>query len=224
MSSKFRYQLFVAASEKLGGRVPVVDDVLSSHEQEIYPTTSFGENCRVWISNGSKILRSFETDVHDIETETCRESWLRNLQYQRGKKGAQRRRKSRRGRDGGRGGSSSSRYWSKQHNALNFFPMLKCTSTTSKFKTLMVCMRTNLTFSTTSREPSLDTRKFCTARGTTMKNFLMKLWKSLCRNLFSQGKWKCLADLMVSCCMVNWGLTFSPLLNCYTQIWKLGYD
>ena len=45
MSSNFRYQPFVAVSENLGGKVPVVDDVLSSHEQEIYPTTSLDENC-----------------------------------------------------------------------------------------------------------------------------------------------------------------------------------
>ena len=41
---------------------------------------------------------------------------------------------------------------------------------------------------TNSREPSLNTREFCTARGTTMKNFQMKLWKLLCLNLFSQGE------------------------------------
>ena len=45
MSSNFRYQPFVAVSGNLGGKVPVVDDVLSSHEQEIYPTTSLDENC-----------------------------------------------------------------------------------------------------------------------------------------------------------------------------------
>ena len=45
MSSSFRYQPFVAVSGNLGGKVPVVDDVLSSHEQEIYPTTSLDENC-----------------------------------------------------------------------------------------------------------------------------------------------------------------------------------
>ena len=28
-----------------GWKVPVVDDVLSSHEQQIYPTTSPAENC-----------------------------------------------------------------------------------------------------------------------------------------------------------------------------------
>ena len=45
MSSNFRYRLFVAVSGNLGGKVPVVDDVLSSQEQEIYPTTSLDENC-----------------------------------------------------------------------------------------------------------------------------------------------------------------------------------
>ena len=45
MSSNFWYQPFVAVSGNLGGKVPVLDDVLSSHEQEIYPTTSLDENC-----------------------------------------------------------------------------------------------------------------------------------------------------------------------------------
>ena len=35
----------MAVSRNLAGKVPVVDDVLSSHEQEIYPTTSVEENC-----------------------------------------------------------------------------------------------------------------------------------------------------------------------------------
>ena len=45
MSSNFRYQPFVAVSGNLGGKVLIVDDVLSSHEQKIYPTTSLDENC-----------------------------------------------------------------------------------------------------------------------------------------------------------------------------------
>ena len=44
-NNNFRYQPFVAVSGILGGKVPIIDDVLSSHEQEIYPTTSFDENC-----------------------------------------------------------------------------------------------------------------------------------------------------------------------------------
>ena len=45
MSKNFRYQLFVALSGNLGGKVLIFDGVLSSHEQEICPTTSLDENC-----------------------------------------------------------------------------------------------------------------------------------------------------------------------------------
>ena len=43
--NNFWYQTFVAVSGNLGGKVPTVDDVLPSHEQEIYPTTSLDQNC-----------------------------------------------------------------------------------------------------------------------------------------------------------------------------------
>ena len=42
--NNFRYQSFVTVSGNPGVKVPVVDDVLSSHEREIYPTTSLDEN------------------------------------------------------------------------------------------------------------------------------------------------------------------------------------
>ena len=45
MSSIFWYQPFVAVSGNLGGNVPIVDDVLSPHEREIYLTNSLDENC-----------------------------------------------------------------------------------------------------------------------------------------------------------------------------------
>ena len=44
-NNNFRYQLFVAVSGNVGGKVPIAEDVLSSHELEIYPTTSVDENC-----------------------------------------------------------------------------------------------------------------------------------------------------------------------------------
>ena len=46
MSSNFRYQPFVAVPGNLGGKVSVVDDVMSSHKQEIKPCTSLKENCK----------------------------------------------------------------------------------------------------------------------------------------------------------------------------------
>ena len=45
MSSFCRYQPFTAVYGNLGGKIPVVDDALSSDEQEICPTTSLDENC-----------------------------------------------------------------------------------------------------------------------------------------------------------------------------------
>ena len=45
-NNNYRYQPFVAVSGNLGGKVPIVDNALSSHEQEIYPTTSLDENCK----------------------------------------------------------------------------------------------------------------------------------------------------------------------------------
>ena len=53
------------------------------------------------------------------------------------------------------------------------------------------------------------------------KEFLNKVMEALLSEPFSPGEWECLAEPMASCCMVNWGLTFFPLLNCYIQIWKL---
>ena len=42
--NNIRYQPFVAVSGIPGVKVPVVDNVLSSHEQENYPATSLDEN------------------------------------------------------------------------------------------------------------------------------------------------------------------------------------
>ena len=60
MSNNFRYQPFVAVSGNLGGKVTVVDHVLSSHEQEIYPATSLDENC---IEFGFQTDRNYYVDL-----------------------------------------------------------------------------------------------------------------------------------------------------------------
>ena len=68
MSSNFWYQAFVAKSGNLGGKVPIVDDVLSSHEQEIYPSASLDENC---------IEFDFQTD-RNYYVDLNKRTWLRN--------------------------------------------------------------------------------------------------------------------------------------------------
>ena len=49
----------MAVSGKFGEKVAVVEDVLSSHEQEIYPTTSLGEN---WIEFELQTDRNYNVD------------------------------------------------------------------------------------------------------------------------------------------------------------------
>ena len=75
MSSNIRNQPLVAVSGSLGEKVPVVDDVLSSHEQQIYPTTSLNENC---------IEFEFQTDrnYHVGLRQTC---WALKLKLVRGR-------------------------------------------------------------------------------------------------------------------------------------------
>ena len=127
-NNNFRYQPFVAVSGNLGGKVPFVDDALSSHEQEIYPTTSLDGNCIEfefqtdrnyfliwdslswhWSSNLSKDVVTILTRVRIRKRSTKKNlfffHWNRN-----------RRRRRRRG---------SSSYLCKQHNAFNIF---KCWS------------------------------------------------------------------------------------------------
>ena len=58
--NNFRYQAFLAVSGNLGGEIPMVDDVLSSHEQEIYPTTSLDESC---IEIESQTDRNYYVDL-----------------------------------------------------------------------------------------------------------------------------------------------------------------
>ena len=186
MSSNFRYQPFVAVSGNLGGKVPVVDDVLSSHEQEIYPTTSLDENCIV-----------FEFQSHRNYYVELRQTYLAlKLKLVKGRgyetyntNEVKKEHKEETKAEEDQTAEEESPFPLDTHvnNILHsIFLMLKCTSTISNFTTLMDCMRTNLTFPTISREPPLNTREFCTAPGMTMKNFLMKLWKRLCLNLFSQ--------------------------------------
>ena len=81
----------MAVSRNLGGKVPLVEDLLSSYEQEVYPNTSHLKLLRVWIPNGLDLIPWFMTEVLGSEIEISQGSWERNLQHQKGKKGAQRR-------------------------------------------------------------------------------------------------------------------------------------
>ena len=115
-------------------------------------------------------------------------SWLRNLQYQRIKK-EEHKEEAKAEEEETAVEDDPVPLVTHVNNILHsVFPMLKSTSTINNFTTLKACMRTNRIFPEISREPSPNTRKFCTARDTTKKKFLVKLWKRLCLNLFLQGE------------------------------------
>ena len=121
MSTEFWYQLFLAVSGNIGGKGPVVDGVLSSHEQEFNPTTSLDENC---------IEFQFQTD-RATKFVWDRRIWLWNWNLstavvtkltisKKNKKKRIRRSKSGWGNGAGARGSSFSRYSWKMYFALNF--------------------------------------------------------------------------------------------------------
>ena len=161
------------------GRVPVGDNVLSSHGEEIYPTTSIDENCiEFYFQTNRNYYVDFRqtrlaiklkfVDVRVYETYNTNEK----------KKSAKKRRRRMR-KQRWRRSKRLQFLWLLIKTTLcaHFFPMSKFTSTISKFTIPMYCMRTSFKFPTTSRGRFLNTKSVCTARGTTMKNFLMKYSK-----------------------------------------------
>ena len=83
-NNNFRYQPFVAVSGNLEGKVTIVDDVLSSHEQEIYPTTSLDENCIEFEFQTDQ--NYYETVFSGIEAQICQRTWLRTYESKEKKK------------------------------------------------------------------------------------------------------------------------------------------
>ena len=74
-NNKHRYQPSVAVSGNLEGKIQSVDDVLSSHEKEIYPSSSLDEN---------NIEFEFQTDLNCYVD--LRQSFLAlKLQFDRGR-------------------------------------------------------------------------------------------------------------------------------------------
>ena len=120
MSNNFWYPHFMAVSGNVGGKVPVVEDVLASHEQEIYPNTWLDKNC---IEFEFQTDRNYHVDLRQtylaLKLKLVRGRGYENYNTKEVKKGAQRR-KSGRGKGGARG-SRPSRDSSKQQIALNSF-------------------------------------------------------------------------------------------------------
>ena len=173
----FRYETFLAVSENLGGKVSVVDDVLSSTNKKF-----------ILLPHSNKTAKSL--DLKRIETITLisdRLTWFWNWNLSRVaatkltiatkfEKEHEEEAKTHKESTADENEEAPVPLVTHVHNILqSFFPLLKCTSTISRFATLMDCMRTNLTFPTNSRGPSLTTREFA-LRG--VRLWILSWWNS----------------------------------------------
>ena len=182
----------MAVSGILGGKIPVADDDLSPHEQEIYPTISLDENCigfdfqtdrnhYVDLRKTHLVLKLKFVINRDYKTYNTREILKKNKKWAKADEEVMEEAKQ----------EGPVHLVTHVNNILHsIFSNVECISTISEFTIQMDCMRTSPTFPTTSRGPSLKTRGFCIGRGTFMKNFLTNLRNRLCLNRFSQGERK----------------------------------
>ena len=171
MRSNFPSKIFLADTENRARKVLVCWQYL------VVPRTrNLSHNLtqcklhKIQPSKGQELLGWFDTHKLGYEIENCQGLRLRNLQYQRSKKRAQSRDKN---------GWGKVAVEEKQEapkplvTHLNNILNSSCTSTICKDTTLTDCMRTSLTKGT-SNGSSLSSWEFFTARGRTMKKFLMK--------------------------------------------------
>ena len=188
-NNNFRYQPFVAVSGNLGGKVSIVDDFLSSHEQEIYPTTSLDANC---------IEFEFQTDRNYYVD--LRQSFLAlKLKFIKG-----------RGYD-----TYESKEKKKEHKDSSVVftetgddeeepqDVARVTNVNNIMHSIFSYVEayinnqqiynsnghksyTSLTFLTTLKQPSLNTREFCTVKALTM-NKILRILITPYLNPFLQG-------------------------------------
>ena len=97
----------MAVSGNLGGKVAVVDNVLSCDEQEIYPTALLNENCLEFdFQTGRNHYVDLRQTYLDFQVKPVRGRGYETYKRKQNQKGPQRRDKRGRGKYGG-GGTSS---------------------------------------------------------------------------------------------------------------------
>ena len=177
-SNNFRYQPFVAVSGNLGGKVPIVDNVLSSHEQEIYPTTSLDENC---------IEFDFQTDRNYYVD--LRQSFLAlKLKFVKGRGYDTYENKEKKkedkdesvvftetGTDDSDEEEEVARVTYVNNIMHSIFSIVEVYINNQQIYISNGSMHTSLTFQTTLRQPSLKTSEFCIVKAMTMNRILVIL-------------------------------------------------
>ena len=215
----FRYQLFLAVSEKHGGKVPVVDYVLSSHEQEIYPTTSLDENSMDF---------EFQTD-RNYYVDLRRMYLAGKLKFFRGR-GYETYKTKEVKKDNKEQAEADEEMVAvvENKNQDPFHLVIHVNNILHSISSFVQVHRNYQQIDNSNGfygHKSYFSNKFkgaisehkevlhCAAKGTIMKKFWMNLWKHLCLNYFSQGEQKCLVDSMAPYFLVIWKLNSSAILS-----------
>ena len=176
--------IFVAVSRNLGGKNPVVDYVLLSHEQKLYPTTSLDENCIEFEFHMDQnynvdlrpatLIWNLTLSMFAVRKLTIPMKIKKNTKKKQNRMTKQTRSKSRK--------PMLAKFYTQ------FFSNVEgCIDNQQLYNSVGPYMHKSY-ISNNFKEAISETREFCTARGTTTKNFLMRIWKRLCLNLLSQGE------------------------------------
>ena len=170
-NNNFLYHPIVAVSGSLGGKVPIVDNVLSSHEQEIYATTSLDENCIEfefqtdrnycvdWRQSFLALKLNFSKDVVTINTSVKKKKEHKDESVVFTETGTD---------DGEEEEVARVTYVNnKMHSVFSNVEVYINNQQIYNSKGYL-----SLTFQTTLREPSLSTREFCFVKAMTMNRIL----------------------------------------------------
>ena len=200
-------------------QIPVVNDVLSSHEQGIYPPTSFDDNS---IEIKFETDRNFYVDLRQtylaLKIKLVNGRCFDTYKTREKKKEHQEDTVSTETGDDdvefmeeGKGGPRITQV----NNILPsvFFLMQKCSLKTTKSTFRTDLMLTNLTFATISNVYRQITSESCIVKGMTMK----KIQRMSSKFHFSLEESNCTVDLTILCCTVSSASTFLQLRNKYIQ-------
>ena len=175
----------MAVSRNLGGKVPVADVDLLSHEQEIYRTTSLDENC---------IEFEFQTDrIYNVDlTQTYLALKLkpvrgRGYETYNIKEVKKEHKEEVKAEEEETAEEEPVRLVTHVNNILHpFFPNFEVYINKQQIYNSNGLYADKAYISNNFKQAISEYNE--NARGTTMKNFPKKLWKRLCLNLFSQGE------------------------------------
>ena len=222
----FCYQIFVAVFGIAGGKVPVVDNVSSSHQQESWPTTSHDENstefeCQIdrnvcvdlrqtYLALKNKLVKGRGFDTYKTTgKKRTRNTTLLTLEQ----------------------ATMTSILWKKRARECiillmwtifytEFFLMRNCASKTTKSTIWKEFMLTDLTFLKISKAHWQITKESCIAKCMTMKQIL----KNLMKIHFSMKEWLRAVDLTVLCSTLSSVSTLLQHWNHCIQTWKYESD